>query len=466
MNLLTAVSVWAFALSLLFIPSHQNGGAPKGSGALQARDSLKGSVRNLREFGKAGLGGDDTPVFRRALAEASRQGQALQISAARGTYRISPLYLPSKITLLLDSGVTIQGLPGFVDGQRLLNIVDVSAVQIIGYGAFLKMNRAEYKSGEYRDCLSIKGSSLIAVKGVTCLTPGGAGVYVGASDNKPFSEDVTIEDVRVENSLRAGLEVISARNLAVRRSHFVDSHGSEKSGPHRSVVEKASGILMMPGGAGARLDNIRLEENATSHSEGDGLRVVLSRLTASSPPVSVAVVGHHDSGAGGSSYLGMDDPASGRAVRGHLLFEDCLSESAQEYGAVFSFWNSAGARVTFRGLTVIDPDGSGSTMDNAAVAVKRGGGGHEPIGNVEFIRTTIRDTRQPPKLDYYFSFADYSYVGMQNVIFSDPVQLTGARHKQPLGLYQGQGVGVIQRADERELRALWLTAEKTASTKR
>jgi hypothetical protein len=325
------------------------------------------------------------------------------------------------------------------------------------------MNRAEYKSGEYRDCLSIKGSSLVAIKGVTCLSPGGDGVYVGASEKKPFSEDVTIEDVRVENSLRAGLEVVSARNLAVRRSHFVNSHRSEKSEPRMPVVDKASGIVLMPGGAGARLDNIRLEENATSHTEGDGLRVVLSRLTASSPPVSVTVVGHHDSAAGGSSFLGIDGPPSGRAVRGHFLFEDCVSESAQEYGAVFSFWDSAGARVTFRGLTVIDPDGSGSTMDNAAVAVKRGGGGHEPIGNVEFARTTIRDTRHPPKIDYYFSFADYSHVGMQNVIFRDPVQLTGARHKQPLGLYQSQGVGAIQRADDPALRALWLAAEKAES---
>ena len=79
---------------------------------------------------------------------------------------------------------------------------------------------------------------------------------------------------------------------------------------------------------------------------------------------------------------------------------------------------------------------------------------------MEFVRTTIRDTRRQPKLDYYFSFADYSHIGIDNLTFRDAVELSGARHKQPLGLYQGQGVEQIQRADDPALLALWNTAEK------
>ena len=105
-------------------------------------------------------------------------------------------------------------------------------------------------------------------------------------------------------------------------------------------------------------------------------------------------------------------------------------------------------------------------MDNAAVAVKRGGGGHLPIGSVEFVGATIRDTRQLPKLDYYFSFADYSGIGIKNVVFRNPVQLVGARHKQALGLFQGEGVKEIQRPDDPAVQTLWLSAEKRDSAKR
>jgi hypothetical protein len=463
MNLPAPAFFCALALSLPLLPSTQRATAAVDTDRLKTRDPLRKAVLNLREFGKAGLGGDDTPIFRRALAEASRQGRALEIPAMRTPYRTSPLYLRSNTTVLLDSGVTIRALPGFADGQKLLNVADASAVQIIGYGAVLKMNRVEYKSGQYRHCVSINGASLVSIKGLTCLDAGGNGVYVGGSEQNSFSDDVTLEDIRVENSLSAGLRVVSARNLTIRRSNFIGSHLLDKNGSQKVAGDKSPGIQLDPNAPGARLENVRFEDTATFHNEGEGIRVVLSRLNATSTPVSVSIMRHHDTAAGGSSFLGIDDPASGRAVGGYLLFEGCHSESAQEYGAVFSFWNSSGARASFRGLTVVDPNSGGSTMDNAAVAVKRGGGGHDPIGNVEFVRTTIRDTRGHPKLDYYFSFADYSDKGIQNVVFRDAIQLTGARHKQPLGLYQGEGIGEIKRADDPVVRALWQNAEKRES---
>ncbi len=467
MNLATLFPLLsAILLFLLFVPTRQDVTAASEHESVKTRPLPKSTVLNLQEFGKTGPKGDDTPIFRRALAEASRKGQALEVPAMRTPYRISPLYLPSKTTLLLDSGVIIQALPGYADGKKLFNIVDATAVQIVGYGAILKMNRAEYKSGQYRHCLSINGSKLVSIKGITCLSPGGNGVYVGGSDHQPFSEDVTLEDIRVENSLSAGLEVVSARNLSIRRSHFIGSHGSETRGIQRSAADKVPGIELSPRGPQGRLDNIRLEDDATTNSEGDGIRVVLTRVTRDNPPVTVTIERHRDKGSGGSSFFGTDDPPSGSAVGGRLVFDACYSEAAQEYGAVFSFWNSSGAGASFRRLTVVDPNVGGSTMDNAAVAVKRGGGGHGTIGNVEFIGTTIRDTRRPPKLQYYFTFADYSGIGIQNVIFRNSVELTGARHQHPLGLYQGEGVTEIQHADDPALRALWETAEKRDSATR
>ncbi len=429
--------------------------------AKSAKTDRKGmNVLWLGDFGKAGLGRDDTSVFERALAEASRTGRALEIPVGRSAYRVGPLHLRSHTTVLLDSGVVLQAREGYAEGQKLLNIDDVSEVQIIGYGAILKMNRAEYKTGEYRHCLSIHGSRQVVIRGIRCQTPGGNGLYIGGDDQKPFSETITVEDVTVDGSIGAGLLITSARDVTVRRCHFSQSHAQMPPSARAGTVERRSGIEVLPAAPEARLEQVRLEDNVTTHNSGDGLRLILSRQTARSTPVNITVLRHRDELPGASSYFGSNEAAASGAVSGQVIFQDCVSQGAQEYGAVLSFWSSSGARVSFRALTVIDANAASSTWDNAAVAVRRGGGGRGRIGNVEFIRTTIRDTRRQPKLDYYFSFADYSHIGIENVTFRDAVELSGARHKQQLGLYQSKGVEQIQRADDPALPALWNTAEK------
>ena len=425
----------------------------QGSSANNSSQSAKETF-NLQKFGQAGAGGDDTPIFRRAFAAAGRKGGTIRVPALKSAYHVSPLYIPSNITLMLDPGVVIQALPGYSDGQKLINIADAANVRIIGSGSLLKMNRAEYKAGEYRHCVYIIGSTDVLIKNVTCADAGGNGVYIGASENKPYSENISLEEVKVENSLTPALNLVSGKNILIRRCRFAHSKGS---GP-------AAGINVEPNRPAARLENIRLEDNITEANTGDGVRLMLSRLNNNSSPISITAVRHYDKAAGGSSFNGSYDPPGGRSVHGYVLFENCRSETAQQYGAVFSFWSSAGPRATLRGLTVINPNQSGSTIDNAAVAVKRGGGGAGTIGNVEFTGTTIRDTRPSPKLDYYFTFIDYSKIGIRDVVFSNPVQLTGAVHKSPLGLFQGQGVEKLEKSDSHTLLTLWRKAEGPAQS--
>lgn len=407
----------------------------------------------LRSFGQAGLGGDDTPVIQRAIAATSRSGQVLRIEVSKVPYRVGPLYLPSNSNLQLARGAVIQALPGYSDGQKLITIGDARNVRITGYGSTLKMNRSEYKGGEYRHCLYIIGSSNVVIKGVSCVDAGGAGIYVGSSDKRPYSEGVAIEDVRVEHSVGPGLNLVSGKHVRVQRSFFADSNGPEAP----------AGINVEPNRPSAILEDVRFESTATEKNAGDGIRFVFDRTNDTAAPVEIIVVGHHDKAAGASSFSGVDDPAGGRPVGGSIVFENCRSENAQQYGAVLSFWSSAGPRAVFRNLTVINPNESKSTMDNAAIAVKRGGGGTGTIGNVSFIRTIVKDTRPKPKLSYYFSFADYSNVGIRNVSFSNPVELSGALHQHPVGLVQGAGVNQLSYSTETKLSTASHSSTSTLS---
>src|SRR5689334_5438564 len=107
-----------------------------------ANSSVKAeTVITLRSFGPVGIGGDDTAILQRALSATSKKGQVLRIELSKVPYRVSPIYVPSNTNLVIDRGVVIQALPGFVDGQKLITIGDAQNVKITGYGSTLKMNR-------------------------------------------------------------------------------------------------------------------------------------------------------------------------------------------------------------------------------------------------------------------------------------------------------------------------------------
>jgi hypothetical protein len=160
------------------------------------------------------------------------------------------------------------------------------------------------------------------------------------------------------------------------------------------------------------------------------------KLDHTSVPVSVTVTRHRSRRNGRAGYLVANDENPRRPVSGAIRFSRCSSESDATYGAVASFYDARGPAVAFENLTVVDPNGSRSTYDNAAVAVKRGGGGVTPLGNISFIGASIID--KAGKLDYYFTLRDYSGVGFEKVKFLNPARLAGARHASPYGLIQGK----------------------------
>ena len=67
-----------------------------------------------------------------------------------------PLKIPSKAHIILDSGVMIEALPGYTELQKMINIVDSNNVEIVGYGATVRMNSSEYKTGESALCVHFR----------------------------------------------------------------------------------------------------------------------------------------------------------------------------------------------------------------------------------------------------------------------------------------------------------------------
>jgi len=409
---------------------------------------------NLTSFGTPG-GKDDTALIQKALNACSAQGKTLHIPAMKVPYRVGQLRIPSRARVTFAPGVVLQAVAGFREFQRLINIVDARDVELSGAGATLRMNKAEYKRSEYRHCIYISGSTNVEINGLTCMDAGGDGLYISGSEKKPFSENVTISGVTVKGSARQGLTVISARNLLVRKSLFAYSSG----------VMPQSGIDIEPESSHDRLERIRIEENVTEANAGNGIRIGLNKLRATSAPISIAIRRHQDKAAGQNGLLATNETNNDAGVLGTVLIDRFSSENARLYGIAFSFWNASGPNAVVQDASILNANQGRATDDNVAVAIIRGGGGRGRLGNIKFQRTSIRDTSKNSALQYYYTFTDYSRQGFSSVLFSQPGVLTGARHDHPLGLFQGQPVDSIEVTDESRLAGLWQRAEAIQQVK-
>jgi hypothetical protein len=327
--------------------------------------------------------------------------------------------------------------------------VDVRDVELSGYGAVLRMNKPEYKTGEYRHCVLISGSTNVEIAGLTCADAGGDGFYISGSEKKSFSENVTITGVKAEGSKREGLTVISARNLVVRKSFFNHANGA---------IPQA-GIDIEPESTRDRLEGIRIEDNVTEANAGDGIRIALSKLSEKTTPMGLTISRHRDKASGKNSLFATNETNAAKRVNGTLLLDRFSSENAHLYGMVFSFWSSSGPGITVRDASILNANQSHATDDNTAIGVVRGGGGSGTIGNIRFQRMSVRDTAKNPAIDYYYTFVDYSRQGFYKVLFSQPGVMSGARHEHPLGLFQGQPVDAIEASDDSHLAELWRRAE-------
>lgn len=403
---------------------------------------------SLKDF-PGGNSRDQTDWIQKALEATSKKHQRLLIPRSARPYRVRPIQVPSNASLVFESGVVWQAAAGYRELQRLLNVVNVREVEIIGNGATLRMNRNEYNTGEYRHCVFISGSTAVHIQGLTCADAGGDGFYVSGSEKKPYSEDIRLYDVTAEGSRRNGLTVISARNLTVSKSRFARSF----------AVKPSSGIDLEPEAITDRLDGVVLEGNHTEENAGQGVRLAVSKLSAKSYPVRVVISHHRDLRSGGSSLVATNETGGQQDVGGTVDVNYFSSEAARLYGILFSFWNAGGPKVTVSDATIVNANGARATEDNVALAVIRGGGGKGRMGNIEFVRTSIRDTSSKPHLDHYFSFHDYSRIGFLRVAFSQPGVLSGAVHQHPSGLFQGLGVDSIALNNPAALSRLWQRAQ-------
>jgi hypothetical protein len=377
----------------------------------------------LTSFGSAGQGAEDTSIFQMGLNRTAVNGQTLEVPA--GIYNVRPLYFPANSSMVLDPGVVIQAVSGYGQNDRLLNVSDVQNVSIYGTPgqSVFRMPKSEYTSGEYRHCIAITGATNVTIDGIQCNNSGGDGMYIGAGA-QGYSANIKILNSGFDNNRRQGLSIISGKNILISECTFTNTTGTSPS----------DGIDIEPNQARDFLQNIVIRSSSAIGNNGSGLAVGIERLNAGSPPLSIEVSKFRSERNKESGFFATNEPGDGHySVPGTILISDSISNLDSKYGAVASYWEAGGTSLIFRNLTVMNANGWKNNIDNAAIAVKRGGGAIHPMGNVHFLGTSVVDTAG--NLDVYFTVYDWSHIGFAQLQFLSPLQLMGA--KSGTGLFNG-----------------------------
>jgi hypothetical protein len=235
--------------------------------------------RKLIRGRNVGLVGDGQTDNTDALRELfSRPGQSVLIEA--GDYRTGRFFIPADTMLTLAVGVTIRDTGHLGPNDPLVQIVG-DHVKIIGKGARIVENRADYHADEGRHGVAIVKVSDVSIDGLEVTGAGGDGFYIGGPENKPAS-NVSLINCVARNNRRQGLSITNARYVDVLNSRFSGSVGTPP----------AFGVDLEPNWKSDYLDGILLYRIRTAHNDGGGVLIYVNQLDRQSARLDIEIVDH------------------------------------------------------------------------------------------------------------------------------------------------------------------------------
>ncbi len=279
-------------------------------------------------------------------------------------------------------------------GDALLRGRNVTGVTVRGEGKVtLKMLKTDYQDperyrlGEWRHVINLSGCTDVTVRNLTLADSGGDGIYVGSGE-KPYCENILIEEVDFENHHRLGMAVISAQNLTIRRCRFRFADGASPEG----------GLDFEPNRPTERLVNCVVEDCVFENNpRGAGIAVSPNHLNSESEPVSVTIrrsrLNHNALGA----FLYPSRRSKTDPVKGKVEFIDCEMVGNTNASLLFQDPTANGVEFLFTRCTIDNT----AAMNPAAIISCRESVGRS-IGNIRFDETVITDhqERQPLVIRY------------------------------------------------------------------
>ena len=336
--------------------------------------------------------GFDAEDSTEALQAAIDSGAARVVVPFMGVpWIVRPITLRSNQEITFAPGVLVLAKEGAFKGKgdSLFTATDEANITLRGYGAVLRMRKKDYQSdayekAEWRMALALRGCKEIRVEGLRLESSGGDGIYLGATGNLPYCEDVVIRDVVCDDNHRQGLSVIGAVNLLVENCAFSNTSGT---GP-------AAGIDLEPNHAAEKLVNCVIRNCVMENNEGHGILVYLKNLSRETEPVSVLF--ENCLCRGGKSAGMVVGAVKDDGPQGMVEFRNCTAEDTGKEGAKIYDKSADNVHVRF----------ANCNWSNAWAGESKPEEGHAPVfinlrrpeltqshGGVEFVDCTVHDGR-------------------------------------------------------------------------
>ncbi|MFE3976613.1 MULTISPECIES: right-handed parallel beta-helix repeat-containing protein [unclassified Peribacillus] len=225
---------------------------------------------------------DDTRGIQNAIDYAHENGFE-EVFFPKGLYlldAIKTIRLKSNITLKFDDGTVLQALPNDSESYEIISIKNVENVSLIGKVIIIgERSKHIGETGEWGFGISIRGSENVYIENPTIRDNWGDGIYIGSTESKNYSKDVTIINPIIENNRRQGITVISAINLEIKNPKVFNTNGTPP----------AFGIDFEPNNKGEYLQNIKLMNPLVEGNKGGGIQFYLKNIQNSKNPIDIEI---------------------------------------------------------------------------------------------------------------------------------------------------------------------------------
>jgi hypothetical protein len=253
--------------------------------------------------------------------------------------------------------------------------VGASNISFIGYGATIKMQKADYMNpalyavSQWRHCIGIKSSTGIRILGLTLKESGGDGVAIMYG-----SKDILIKDVICDNNYRQGMSPIFYQNVTIENCVMINTKGHAPQ----------AGVDFEPNYPSDTQTNGKMINCYLGNNHGGEIKLFFRPLDNTTAPVSLefkhCFTATSSSSNGGGINLAVHENSP---VKGLVSFEDVISECASANGALCVRGKSANSYLTkFTNCL--------SQNSNPAIGFTAYGmDGNLPLGGLQFVNCVI-----------------------------------------------------------------------------
>ncbi len=261
-------------------PANITDGKPSNQTNAQAVEDVRSGRRTEANAAWWGFNTEDTTeTIQSALDSGAKK---VTIPYMGDPWIVRPLQLRGDQEVILEPGVIILAKKGEFPGRgdSLLTAGGVENLAVRGYGATLRMHKADYLAppyakAEWRMGLALRGCKDVTVEGLRIESSGGDGIYIdGGGGKRRFCKNITIRNVTCYDNHRQGMSVISVDGLIVENCTFANTWGTAPG----------AGIDLEPDGDDQSLVDIVIRNCLFENNEGHEVLVYPKNLKGNKAP--------------------------------------------------------------------------------------------------------------------------------------------------------------------------------------